>query len=272
MRVPVLSWLGAIVACLGYGVSSVLQSVAAKRAATVVGLTGILLIIKQVPYLLGLVADSMAFVGNVLALQRLPLFLVQSIVAGSVGVTAVIASLRGARLSWKDWTSLAVLGAGLVLLSVTAVPTAAARIPLFEDWVILVTAIAPAAIGLIGFKMKGRASTIVLSSAAGLGFTGVALAARGIGADEISWPLLLNPLLWAIIVHGVVGIAFFTVALQRDAVTLVTAITFVFEVVVPSLIGIALFGDAIAHGRMPLAIAGFVLAIGGTVSLSRFAE
>jgi hypothetical protein len=270
MRVLVLSWLGAIVACLGYGVSSVLQSVAAKRAATVVGLTGILLIIKQVPYLLGLVADSMAFVGNVLALQRLPLFLVQSIVAGSVGVTAVIASLRGARLSWKDWTSLAVLGAGLVLLSVTAVPTAAARIPLFR--VILVTAIAPAAIGLIGFKMKGRASTIVLSSAAGLGFTGVALAARGIGADEISWPLLLNPLLWAIIVHGVVGIAFFTVALQREAVTLVTAITFVFEVVVPSLIGIALFGDAIAHGRMPLAIAGFVLAIGGTVSLSRFAE
>ena len=105
-----LSWLGAIVACLGYGVSSVLQSVAAKRAAEVVGLTGIVLIIKQVPYLLGLAADTMAFAGNVLALQRLPLFLVQSIVAGSVGVTAVIASLRGARLSWKDWTSLAVLG------------------------------------------------------------------------------------------------------------------------------------------------------------------
>jgi hypothetical protein len=165
-----LSWLGAIVACLGYGVSSVLQSIAAKRAATVVGLTGILLIIKQVPYLLGLVADSMAFAGNVLALQRLPLFLVQSIVAGSVGVTAVIASLRGARLSWKDWTSLAVLGVGLVLLSVTAVPTAAARIPLFEDWVILVTAGTPAVIGLLGFRMKGRASTIVLSSAAGLGF------------------------------------------------------------------------------------------------------
>ena len=35
------------------------------------------------------------------------------------------------------------------------------------------------------------------------------------------------------------------------SVTLVTAITFVFEVVVPSLIGIALFGDAIAPGRLP---------------------
>ena len=79
------------------------------------------------------------------------------------------------------------------------------------------TAGAPAVIGLIGFRMEGRASTIVLSSAAGLGFTGVALAACGIGADEISWSLLLSPLLWAIIVHGAVGIAFFTVALQRDA-------------------------------------------------------
>ena len=61
VRMLVLSWLGAIVACLGYGVASVLQSVAAKRAAEVVGLTGLVLIIKQVPYLLGLAADALAF-------------------------------------------------------------------------------------------------------------------------------------------------------------------------------------------------------------------
>ena len=67
----VLSWLGAIVACLGYGVSSVLQSVAAKRSAAVVGLTGLALIIKQLPYLLGLVADSVAFLGNLIAVREL---------------------------------------------------------------------------------------------------------------------------------------------------------------------------------------------------------
>jgi drug/metabolite transporter (DMT)-like permease len=267
-----LSWLGAIVACLGYGAASVLESVAAKRAAEVVGLTGLALIIKQVLYLLGLAADGLGFLGNVVALQRLPLFLVQSIVAGSIGVTAVIASLRGAHLSWKDWTSLAVLGFGLIFLSLTAVPTAAARLPLIEDWITLLSAMVPAVVGLIGFRMKGRVSAIVMSCAAGLGFTGVALASRGIGADDISWSLLLNPLLWAIVVHGAVGMAFFTVALQRDAVTLITAITFVFEVVVPSLIGIVLFGDAIEPGRMPLAVVGFILAIGGAVSLSRFAE
>jgi drug/metabolite transporter (DMT)-like permease len=268
----VLSWLGAIVACLGYGVASVLQSVAAKRAAEVVGLTGLALIIKQVPYLLGLAADGLGFAGNVVALQRLPLFLVQSIVAASVGVTAVIASLRGARLSWKDWASLAVLGLGLVFLTVTAVPTAAARISLIDDWIILVSAIVPAVVGLVGFRMKGRASAIVMSCAAGLGFTGVALASRGVGANGLSWTLLLDPLLWAIIVHGAIGMGFFTVALQRDSVILVTAISLVFEVVLPSSVGIVLFGDAIRPGDMPLAIAGFVLAIGGAASLSRFAE
>jgi hypothetical protein len=268
----VLSWLGAIVACLGYGVSSVLQSVAANRSAEVVGLTGIVLIIKQVPYLLGLAADTAAFTGNVLALQRLPLFLVQSIVAASVGVTAVIASVRGAHLSWKDWTSLAILGLGLVLLCVTAVPTAATQISLVDDWIILLASIAPLVIGLIGFRMKNRTSAIVMSCAAGLGFSGVALASRGIGAAGISWSLLSDPLLWAIIVHGAIGIGFFTVALQREAVTLVTAITLVFEVVVPSLIGIMLFGDSIAAGFTPLAIAGFALAVGGAVLLSRFSE
>ena len=267
-----LSWLGAIVACFGYGVASVLQSVAAKRAAEVVGLTGLALIIKQVPYLLGLVCDGLGFIGNVLALQRLPLFLVQSIVAGSIGVTAVIASLRGAHLSWKDWSSLAVLGVGLIFLCVTAVPHAAARLPLVDDWIIVLTAMVPAVIGLIGFRMKGRASAIVMSCAAGLGFTGVAIASRGIGADDISWPLLLNPLILAIIVHGAIGMSFFTVALQRDAVTLITAITSVLEVLVPSLIGVVLFGDAIEPGRMPVAVIGFLLVIGGAVSLSRFVE
>jgi hypothetical protein len=160
----------------------------------------------------------------------------------------------------------------LVLLCVTAVPTAATQIPLVDDWIILLASIAPLVVGLVGFRMKNRASAIVMSCAAGLGFSGVALAARGIGADEISWPLLLNPLPWAIIVHGAIGISFFTVALQRDAVTLVTAITLVFEVVVPSLIGIMLFGDSIAAGFTPLAVAAFALAIGGAVLLSRFSE
>ena len=62
--------------------------------------------------------------------------------------------------------------------------------------------------------------------------------------------LAVNPLLWAIIGTCAIGMSFFTVALQRDAVTLVTAITLVFEWLAPHPIGIALLWGCHRPGRM----------------------
>ena len=55
-----LSWVAAFVACLGYGVGSVLQSVGARRTAEVSGLSGVGRILRQLPYLLGLGLDGVA--------------------------------------------------------------------------------------------------------------------------------------------------------------------------------------------------------------------
>ena len=41
---------------------------------------------------------------------------------------------------------------------------------------------------------------------------------------------------------------------------------------VPSLLGLWLFGDGVLPHQAPLAVVGFVLAVGGTVSLVRFAD
>lgn len=267
-----LSWVAAFAACLGYGVGSVLQSVGARRTAHVAGVSGAALIILQGPYLLGLASDAIAFTANVVALQQLPLFLVQSIMTASVGVTAVIASLRGEPLRWKDWVSLAVLGTGLVVLCVTAEPQNAVRVSEVSQWVILASAALPVLVGIVGLRMPKRSSALVLAAAAGLAWTGVAVASRGVSADQISWALLGQPLLWAIVVQGVIGAVFFALALQRGAVTSVTAVTFVLEMVIPSGVGLWLFGDSVGVGQGPWAILGFVLAIGGTISLTRFAE
>jgi drug/metabolite transporter (DMT)-like permease len=269
--VLIVSWVAAVVACLGYGVSSVLQSVGAQQVDDG-GLSGLASILRQVPYLLGLGLDAVAFVANVVALQQLPLFVVQSVVAASVGVTAVIASVRGARLARRDWVSLGVLGLGLILLSVTAAPAAASRISLTADWVIVTCAVLPLVVGLIGTRLSEHRSAVVMSVAAGLGFTGVAVASRGISADGLDWDLLRNPLLYAIVLYGAIAIPFFTLALQRGSVTVVSALTFVIEVVAPSVLGLALFGDAIEPRFVAIAVAGFVLAIAGTISLSRFAD
>lgn len=267
-----LSWIAAIIACLAYGVATVLQSVGARRAATATGVGGVVGIVTQLPYLAGLALDGLGFVGNVIALRELPLFLVESIVAGSVGVTAVIAVLRGEKLGGRDWAALGVLGVGLVLLSISAEPAAADATSATRDWIILGCAVLPLVLGLIGYRLKGPSSVVLLSVAAGLGFSGVAVASRAMGSDPIGWGLLASPLLWSIIAYGVLAVGFFGVALQRGKVTVVAAVTFVIEVVVPSTLGLLFFGDAIADGRLPYAIAGFVLAIGGTIALSRFAE
>ncbi len=267
-----LSWAAAVVACLGYGVGSVLQSIGARRTAHVVGVTGAALIVVQLPYLLGLACDVVAFLANVVALQRLPLFLVQSVVTASVGVTAIIASIRGERLRWPDWLSLGILGAGLVMLTLTANPASAVRVSATSQWVILSSVVVPIAVGVAGLRLRNRSSALVLAAAAGLAWTGVAVASRGISAGRIDLALLTQPLFWTIVVQGVVGAAFFALALQRGSVTSVTAMTFVLEMIIPSALGLLLFGDTVQRGTAPFAALGFALAIGGTVALMRFAE
>ena len=257
---------------MGYGVGSVLQSVGARRTAEVTGLTGVTRILRQLPYLLGLGLDGVAFLANVVALQRLPLFLVQSVLVGSVGVTAVIAALRGQRLGWRDWASLGALGGGLVLLSVTADPRPAAPLALPGQWVLLAATVVPVALGLVGLRLHGRVAAPVLAASAGLAWTGVALASRAFSAEAFGWSALAHPLVWTVVVQGVLGTVFFALALQRGDVTTVTAVTFMLELLVPSLLGLWLFGDGVLPGQAPVAVLGFVLAVGGTVALVRFAE
>ncbi|WP_375433543.1 hypothetical protein [uncultured Friedmanniella sp.] len=267
-----LSWVAAVLACLGYGVASVLQSVGARRTAQAVGVGGLAAILVQLPYLAGLGADAVAFVANVVALRELPLFVVQSIVTGSVGVTAVVASLRGERLRRRDWTALAVLGAGLVLLCLTANAERAVRLPTQAQWVILLGGVVPLVVGAVGSRLRSAAAAPVLAAAAGLAWTGVAVASRGLSGESWDWSLIGSPLLWAVVLQGVLGTACFALALQRGSVTMVTAVTFVSEMVVPSLLGLWLLGDAVRPADVPWAVLGFVLALSGTVALVRFAK
>lgn len=266
------SWAAAMVASLGYGVGSVLQSVGAKRTAHVGQVTGVALILVQLPYLLGLAADGLAFAANVVALQRLPLFLVQSILTASVGISAVIAAIRGMRLGPRDWASLGILGTGLVLLALSASSESALGVSETTQWVILASALVPASLGVLGMRLKGRPSAVVLSLSAGLAFTGVAVAARGLSASEVGWALGGSPLLWGIAAHGLLGTVYYALALQRGAVTVVTSVTFMTEMVVPSIIGLLIFGDTVHPGHGLFAGLGFALAIGGTVAVVRFAE
>jgi len=268
--VVLLSWAAAVLACLGYGVASVLQSAGARRAAGATGAAGLALVLVQLPYLAGLAADGVAFAANVLALRELPLFLVQAVMTASVGVTAAVAALRGERLRARDWTALAVLGAGLVLLGVTATPGSAGAPGRAVQDGLLVSPVLPLLAGVLGVRLRPRSASLVLAAAAGLAWSGVALASRGLSAHDLGWGLVAQPLLWVVLVQGAIGTVCFALALQRGAVTPVTAVTFATEMVVPSLLGLWLFGDGVAAAGRPWAVLGFLLAVTGTAALSRF--
>lgn len=268
----IISWVAAFVCCLGYGAGSVLQSVGARRAAVAGGTRGIAVIIVQVPYLLGLLADGVAFVANVIAARELPLFLVQAIMAASIGVTAIIVAVRGSRPKLLDWVALGALFVGLVLLVISAQISIATAVSAGTGWVILISCLAPLIVGVIGFRRHGRSSWIVLAIAAGLGFGLVAVASRGLGAHRIDPALVTDPLLWSVIIGGVLAMGSFAVALQRGPVTAITAIAFTLELIAPSIVGLMIFGDRVAPGLAPVAVAGFALAAAGAITLARTAE
>jgi hypothetical protein len=270
-----LGLLGALVTAVAYGVATVLQSVASRRVAVVDGFDPRLLVrlSRSMPYLIGLALDGVGFLAGVLALRTLPLFLVQAAIASSVGVTALVAAhwLR-VRLGHREVAALWALGAGLVLLAVSARPEAATALAAAGQWAVLAGLLPLLLLIVVAGRWSPARAGVALAAAAGLGFGGVGIAARALEVPAVRWHLVASPLLWALAGYGVVAIYCYAAALQRGRVTVVAAITFGVETVVPALIGLALLGDRARPGFGPVAASGFVVTVGAALALARLAE
>ena len=266
----VLGLACALFAALAYGGASVLQGVAARGAESGSGLDPRLLVrlARSVPYLSGVSLDLAAFLASLVALRTLPLFLVQSAVASSVGVTAVIAAVMGVRLRRREIAWLVVLGAGLLLLATSAQPEQGTPLTLGVRWALLASVLVLGAAGAGVARRTGRSSAPALAVLSGLAFTVVVVAARALTVPSPLWHGLADPGLWAILANGGLGMLLFTTALQRGSVTSATALLFAVETVVPAYIGLAFLGDRTRSGYAPIAAMGFVLTIAGTVALA----
>ena len=261
-----MSWamlaLGTTVLC--YGMATVLQDAGTRREPEREGTDALLAarLLRQLPYTAGLILDGLGFLLSLAALRRLPVFAVQAGVAGSIGVTAVCAALfAGERLGRRGWAALALLGAGLVAVAGSAAHEAARpvdgplRLGLAAGVVVL------AALGLVAAGRPGAVAAAALAAVSGLGYGGVALAARLLTADHDLFRLLADPLLWTLLGYGAIGLVAFPLALRRSSVTTVTAVVAVAETVAPGLTGILLLGDRARQGLGWLALAGFVATV-----------
>jgi drug/metabolite transporter (DMT)-like permease len=277
----VASLIAAIVAALCYGVATVMQAVAVRAAShrTVDGAAsggvdpGLLpRLLRQWRFVLSLCLDTLGFVAQLVALQRLPLFAVQAMVAANLAVTAVLASLLiKMRLSWREWLAVIGVVAGVGLLGSSAGPEGAtAAGAVFKLSLIIATAFLGVA-GLAAARLRDPLRTLLLGMVAGFGYGLIGIAARVLnGFEPLS--LLKDPAAYAVAAAGIVSFMFYATALEGGSVTVATAAVVLAETLPPALIGVAFLGDKTRPGLEPAAIAGFVVAVFSAVMLARFGE
>ncbi|WP_261574452.1 hypothetical protein [Frankia gtarii] len=261
-----VAYLSAFACAVCYGVGSILQSIGARRTATTAGALDPRLLVRlavQVPYLVGMGLDLVGWVLSLVAVRSLPLFAVQAILVASVGVTAVLARIfLRVRLDRAQAAALVVLGLGVVLLAATAAPGKPRPVGSTAA-VLIALGILPTALGCFwaGRALSEGRAVLALGGLSGLAFGGTALCARALEADHTLVEVVADPLSWALLIYGVVGMVAFAAALQRGSVTIAMAGQATAETVVPAIIGLTLLGDHARSGSGGIATTGFVLTV-----------
>ena len=272
-----LAWglAAAIVCALAYGAATVFQAIGAARTKDTAG-AGVdprvlIRALSQLPFLAGVGLDTVGLVADLVALEKLPLFAVQAIMNCSLAVTALLAvPLLKAKLSRKDWIAVGTVVLGLILVGISAGAESPVHVGRDVHWGLLVAVVVLIAGSFFAiWKLGGN--PVVLAAFAGSLFGAFAICVR-ILPDLHPVALLTDPAAYAGVVASITGFLFFTTALQRGSVTMATATLVVGETGLPALLGFTLFHDHTRHGFVPVAVAGFLCAVGGAVALSRFGE
>lgn len=266
----------ALVAAVAYGAATVLQSVGVRRLAAAPSRPWSGRLLAGRLYAAGLGLDGVGFLASLVALRTVPLFVVESAIASSVGVTALLSAVvLKLRLSPREVLALVAIGAGLICLALSASVGPAVR-PAGTGPLLLLAVVPVAAMVVLG-RSQPRGSRLgvgLLSGAAGLGFGGVGVAARVVDVPQPWWHAAGSLLVIVLVLHGALALTAYTIALERGRVTTVAAATFAVETLVPAVIGLAWLGDAVrpGHAWAVLAALGFALALGGSISLASHAE
>jgi drug/metabolite transporter (DMT)-like permease len=268
----VLGIAGALLAAICYGTATVLQAVAAANAPRADGLDPRLLlrVLRQLPFVVGVLLDGAGFLLSLAALRQLPLFVVEAIIAGNLAVAALVAArVLHLRLLAREWAAVGAVCAGLVLLVLSAGEQAPVHVGRgFETGLLVTTLILAATAGAAG-RVPGGYGSAALGFVAGLGYGVVGVAVRVL-TDLSPGQLVRNPAAYALpLAAGLAFLAYLT-ALQRGRVTTATGPLVVAETVAPALVGVVALGDAARPGYALVGLAGFVLAGAGAVALARF--
>ncbi len=276
----------ALGAALTTGIASVLQGLAARRAAEepADSLTdgSIRRLVVSPLYLAGVGLDALGFGCTVVALHWLPLFLVQCAAASSVGVTALVGRrVLGTVLGRPSVVALSTLGFGLVLLASGAKAQEATALARSAQWWLVIAtgpvvlagavALSRAVKGATTDRTSGSGSTHaggMLAAIAGVSFAGTGVASRVLSDAHSVRAVLIAPATYALAIFGVAGMAFFAASLQRAPVTIATAALFGVETLAASAVGLLALGDSTRDGFVVPSALGFVVTLASALFLA----
>jgi len=256
----VLGLLAAVGASVGYGVATVLQALGARRAA---GLSAL----RQPAVVGGFVLDGLSFLVSLVAFARLPLFLVETVVASSLVVVVLLAHpVLHAPLRAIDLAASAVVVGGLVVLAGAggSQPAAAADGAVVR-WVFVALAVL-----VVGTAAAYRgAPAWVMGLASALGYSGVAVGVRAARTTGSLAELLWQPMALVVALSGLVAVVAYVRALELGPAGLAASLVSVVEVVVPGLVGLLVLGDTVRAGWAVPAGVAVLAALAGCVVLAR---
>ncbi|MFI6169925.1 hypothetical protein ACIBCN_24310 [Nocardia sp. NPDC051052] len=280
--------VAALLACVGYGVASVLQAYAARRSAAVAAARGAggqltdtgaptvastVAAVLTVWFIVGSVLDVVGFAGNAVSARLIPLFLSQTIMSANLIITAVLGIfVLGIRLHLRDWVAICAVILALAALGAAAGHEGGGSDNPVMHWGVLIASVVLFGVSQLVVRRLGSRGAVAAGLAAGMLFGALAIAVRIVqGIDPLHvTTLLADPAAWTIAIAGIGGFYLHTVALQLGSVNGATAALVVGETVIPGIIGVLVLGDTSRPGLGWLAGLGFVLAIGGAVAVAVF--
>ena len=251
-------WVALAIVSVGslcYATASILQGVGARRSV------GTAQTMAHPLYLAGIFFDILAWVGAMIALQTLAVYVVESVLAGSLAFTVLGARIvLGSRLRRRDMVAVAVTIIALTSLAFSAGPQHAVHT---TNELRFALCGAAAAMVLVGYgAAKVDAPGGIIAACAGLSLGGAALVGRslpvpeGAGAGEVTLSILTEPLTLALLVFAGTGMTLYAHALQHGDVGPVTAIHWTAEVMAPSIVAVVFLGDTVRDGwLLPAGIA-----------------
>jgi hypothetical protein len=280
--------LAALVACVGYGVSSVLQAYGARQSAaealrdnepghvTDTGgptLRYTIAAALTVAFIVGSCLDVVGFFANLVAARLIPLFLSQTIVSANLVVTAVFGIwLLHIGLRARDWIAIATVIISLVVLGLASGERGDTVARHEVHWFIFFASVVILGGGLWLIRVLGARAAVVAGLLAGVLFGVLAIGSRildGVEPFRLG-TLIADPAAWTIAIAGVGGFYLHTVALQLGSVNGATAALVVGETVVPGIVGTVLLGDSSQPGLGWVVVVGFVGAVAGAVCVAIF--